>query len=133
MYCICCKKDKITNYSDDNLSEEDFLWSVEEKKLDKSQAKHFGTNALTISVSNRMSSGGVIDIIDAGYGSAHDGDKLIIAICDDCITRELEDGTLLYHSNYMMNYVSVKDDVKKSKLIYRRRKNLDNIIPPLDI
>ena len=32
------------------------------------------------SINNAMVDNGIIQIIDAGYGSTHDGDKLIIAI-----------------------------------------------------
>ena len=114
MYCICCKQDKINKSSDEKLSEEDFLWSVVIKTSGKSE------------VTNRMCDGGIIHIIDAGYGSNFDGDKLIIAICDDCIKKELEDGVLLYHGNYM-GYNGAKE-IDRSKLIYRRRKNLDKLI-----
>jgi hypothetical protein len=78
-----------------------------------------------------MIDNGIIHIIDAGYGSIHDGDQFVIAICDDCIKENLEDATLLYYGNYMsVSDVTgtSTDEKEKSKQKYRRRKNLDNII-----
>jgi hypothetical protein len=74
-----------------------------------------------------MVSDGIIQIIDAGYGSKCDGDQFIIAICDDCIKENLEDGTLLYFGNYMSSYFT-KVNIEKSKKTYRRRKNLDKLV-----
>ena len=114
MYCICCKKNNVTP---EKLSyeEEDILWE-NSKRPDGSLA----------TVNNEMVNNGIIHIIDAGYGSKHDGDQFIIAICDDCIKENLQDSTLLYYSNYM--YGEDCEEVEKSKQKYRRRKNLDNLI-----
>jgi len=126
MYCICCKKDKVipfdgsyklrkdTHHTD--VTEEDILWKNEETKDGK-----FKT------VNSEMVSDGIIQIIDAGYGSKCDGDQFIIAICDDCIKENLEDGTLLYFGNYMSSYFT-KVNIEKSKKTYRRRKNLDKLV-----
>jgi hypothetical protein len=76
-----------------------------------------------------MINNGIIHIIDAGYGSTHDGDQIILAICDDCIKENLEDATLLYYGNYMYTHEKfIVEDVEKSKQKYRRRNNLDNLI-----
>lgn len=110
MYCICCKKDNVYPVcSDGKLSEEDLLW------------KDDGHN-----VNNEMVHDGIIHIIDAGYGSKHDGDRIIIGICDNCIKENLQDATLLYYNNYM-DGVFGKEEMKKSKQKYRRRKNLDKL------
>jgi len=117
MYCICCKQDKVKPYDPinvSNLTEEEMLWRKEvfdEKTLD---------------VTNSMVNDGIIHIIDAGYGSKHDGDRIILAVCDECISKNLEDATLLYYSNYM-SWPGQEDEVEKSKRLYRRRKNLDNL------
>ena len=79
------------------------------------------------SINNAMVDNGIIQIIDAGYGSTHDGDKLIIAICDKCISENLEDSTLLYYGNYMSEGKYIDDEVEKSKRLYNRRKNLDSL------
>ena len=76
-----------------------------------------------------MVDNGIIHIIDAGYGSKHDGDQFIIAICDDCIKENKEDGTLLYYDNYMHSGEGfVEEEKENSKKIYRRRKNLDGLV-----
>ena len=132
MYCICCKQNKVSPYdityqvsrktNGDIPSEEDILWK-KELRLDAS-----GNSIGSHNINNEMVSDGIIQIIDAGYGSKHDTDQFIIAICDDCITENLEDGTLLYYGNYMSTKESyITDQIAKSKKIYKRRKNLDNL------
>lgn len=125
MYCICCKKNIIkplSNLSGNLIDEESTLWSEEEKKNPMTGDKYYYT------INNQMVGNGIINIIDAGYGSKHDGDRLIVAICDDCICENLEDGTLLYYGNYMSSKSKiVSEEIEKSKKVYRRRKNLDNI------
>jgi hypothetical protein len=118
MYCICCKKNNVTtDYNNKELvSEEDILWK-KSKRPDGS----------LINVNNEMIDNGIIHIIDAGYGSSHDGDQFIIAICDDCIKENLQDATLLYYGNYMSSSFA-KDEIEKSKKSYRRRKNLDGLV-----
>jgi hypothetical protein len=123
MYCICCKKNNVTPLEKGMIknesSEEDLIWK-EEKRNDGS----------LVNVNNEMIDNGIIHIIDAGYGSTHDGDQIILAVCDDCIKENLEDATLLYYGNYMYlktnNFIA--EDVEKSKQKYRRRKNLDSLI-----
>ena len=133
MYCICCKKNNVIptrSYYDDkiyadnsqkvpiNSSEEDIIWK-DSKRPDGS----------LVNVNNEMIDNGIIHVIDAGYGSIHDGDQFVIAICDDCIKENLENATLLYWGNYMYpNENFIVEDVDKSKQKYRRRKNLDNLI-----
>jgi hypothetical protein len=131
MYCICCKKNKITPGSYlENMSEEDFIWKVEKRELEtQEEREHFGAKFQITNANNRMWDDGIVHIIDAGYGSKHDTDKFVIAICDECIKENLEDGTLLYHGNYMSpDSPFVEEEKDKSKQIYRRRKNLDNLI-----
>jgi len=128
MYCICCKKNNVipdtrpfsSNVSteDSPQNEEDILWK-NSKRPDGS----------LVNVNNEMIDNGIIHIIDAGYGSNHDGDQFIIAICDDCIKENLEDATLLYYGNYMYGRGGyVEEETEKSKQKYRRRKNLDGLV-----
>lgn len=131
MYCICCKKDKLKPGRDgEGMSEEDYIWKVEKEELkSKEEQEYFGSKVQITNTNNRMWSDGIVNIIDAGYGSNHDTDKFIIAICDDCIKLNLEDGTLLYHGNYMYpDHPPTKVEIDKSKQIYRRRKNLDDLV-----
>jgi hypothetical protein len=108
MYCICCKKNNVKPHQE---SEQDVLW---------------GENRL---VNSSMISGGIIHVIDAGYGSKHDGDQFIISICDDCINDNLSDQTILYYGSYMYNGLdSIEEEINKSKKLYNRRKNLDDLI-----
>ena len=127
MYCICCKKNNVVpeihSYTkksmigaEDKLTEEDILWK-DSKRPDGS----------LVNVNNEMIDNGIIHIIDAGYGSTHDGDQFVIAICDDCIEENLQDATLLYWGNYMYADDYANDEIKKSQQTYRRRKNLDII------
>jgi hypothetical protein len=133
MYCICCKKNNVVpenRYIDvrytkesmrgvgEKVEEEDILW--------KNSKRHDGS---LVNVNNEMIDNGIIHIIDAGYGSTHDGDQFIIAICDDCIKENLEDGTLLYYGNYMYSKEGfIEEEKEKSKQKYRRRKNLDKLV-----
>jgi len=120
MYCICCKKNNVTPLDvirKEAKSEEDSIWEKEKRK-----------DGSLVNVNNEMINNGIIHIIDAGYGSTHDGDQFIIAICDDCIKENLQDATLLYWGNYMGYGDMISDEVEKSKQKYRRRKNLDDII-----
>ena len=92
MYCICCNKNNVIPYDGSyklsphhrEITEEDLLW-----KKDKTTDGKYKT------INQSMIEGGIIHIIDAGYGSTHDGDQFIIAICDDCIKDKVKDGTLL--------------------------------------
>ena len=128
MYCICCKKNnvipntppvssKIGTEDSPPQHEEDILWK-DSKRPDGS----------LVNVNNEMIDNGIIHIIDAGYGSTHDGDQFVIAICDDCIKKNLADATLLYWGNYMYGGDYANDEIEKSKKKYRRRRNLDDII-----
>lgn len=130
MYCICCKKNnvipntppvssKISTEDSPPQNEEDILWK-DSKRPDGS----------LVNVNNEMIDNGIIHIIDAGYGSIHDGDQFVIAICDDCIKENLQDATLLYYGNYMYGNGNnmIGDEVENSKKAYRRRKNLDKLI-----
>lgn len=117
MYCICCERNKITPldfYEESVKREEELLWQKE--------VRDDGTIR---TIDNQMVEGGIIQLIDAGYGSIHDGERFILGICDSCIKEKLETATLLHHGNYM-NW-PVEDDIEKSKQLYRRRKNLDEL------
>jgi len=125
MYCICCNKNNVipheyskkgTRSNTDSITEEEILWKNERLE-----------NGKTTTINNDMVSGGIIHIIEAGYGSTHDGDRIILAICDDCISEKISDATLLLFDNYM-GFQNTKKEIEKSKSAYRRRKNLDDLI-----
>jgi hypothetical protein len=125
MYCICCNKNNVIPHeyskkgarsNTDSITEEEILWKNERLE-----------NGKTTTINNDMVSGGIIHIIEAGYGSTHDGDRIILAICDDCISEKISDATLLLFDNYM-GFQNTKKEIEKSKSAYRRRKNLDDLI-----
>jgi len=128
MYCICCKKNNVipnTPPVSSKISTEDSPPQHEEDILWKDSKRPDGS---LVNVNNEMIDNGIIHIIDAGYGSTHDGDQFVIAICDDCIKENLADATLLYWGNYMYGGDYANDEIEKSKQKYRRRKNLDDIV-----
>ena len=128
MYCICCKKNNVipnTPPVSSKISTEDSPPQHEEDILWKDSKRPDGS---LVNVNNEMIDNGIIHIIDAGYGSTHDGDQFVIAICDDCIKKNLADATLLYYGNYMYGGDYANDEIEKSKKKYRRRRNLDDII-----
>jgi hypothetical protein len=129
MYCICCKKNNVipnTPPVSSKISTEDSPPQHEEDILWKDSKRPDGS---LVNVNNEMIDNGIIHIIDAGYGSTHDGDQFIIAICDDCIKENLGDAILLYWGNYMYgNEGFVRDEIEKSKQKYRRRNSLDKLI-----
>lgn len=123
MYCICCKRNNVIpidiTISEKADTEEDFLWFSEPRK-DMVGIK---------TIDNMNTESGIIQRISAGYGSSHDTSTFLIAICDECISEQLADATLLYWGNYMSPGSSWdKEDKEKSKQMYRRRKNLDSLI-----
>jgi hypothetical protein len=127
MYCICCKKNNVipnTPPVSSKISTEDSPPQHEEDILWKDSKRPDGS---LVNVNNEMIDNGIIHIIDAGYGSTHDGDQFIIAICDYCIKENLGDATLLYYGNYMYGGDYANDEIERSKKAYRRRKNLDNL------
>ena len=138
MYCICCKRNNVLpmeiafpkNQTDKDKIEEDFLWKNEKvenqgNKVGFLKAKHNQPYYRTIE--NEMVNNGTIEIVNAGYGSTHDGDRILLAICDDCIKENLADGTLLYFSNYMTK-IGVEGEVEKSKKLYQSRTRLDGLV-----
>lgn len=121
MYCICCKKNNVTPSNLNELPEEDILWK---KSL---RVNKIGGIDKELTINNEMVDDGIIHIIDAGFGSKNDGSRFILSICDDCIEENLLDGTLLYFDNYMSKNSSI-ELIERSKKIYRRRKNIDDIV-----
>lgn len=121
MYCICCKQNKPTPYDpimDGEIgpikTEEELLWREEIR------------NGRTLTIDNEMINGGIIQIIHAGFGSMHDTDSFIIAICDSCIVENLNDGTLLLYKSG--HYINPDKYVEDSKKAYRRRSRLDGLV-----
>lgn len=75
-----------------------------------------------------MSTDSVVGKLEANFGSKHDGDIFIMAICDSCIDKKLASHTLLYKGNYMFDSFHTQDSILESKKGYKRRTNLDKLI-----
>lgn len=72
------------------------------------------------SIYNRvMWEGGIIGLIEGNYGSLYDGDKYIIALCDDCITQTTNDN-LLYTGNEMSHLTS--NELPNTRELNREKK-----------
>lgn len=52
-----------------------------------------------------MWGGGVVDVIAANYGSKHDGEMYLIAVCDNCIDNCLLSGKIKWRGNYLAGCV----------------------------
>ena len=113
MLCICC--DRMITYGDDDLSEEDAIFT----EIDKGKYR--------LKAENRLWTGGVVGNISGGYGSIHDGSKYVIGICDDCVTLKLNEGKLSFTGNYMFDDPSIDKEVEKYKKIWRRNNNLSKL------
>lgn len=59
--------------------------------------------------------GGIVDRIDAGYGSLLDGDMFLIAICDECINEKVLIGDIKYIGNYILPETKEYTPLKKDK------------------
>ena len=46
---------------------------------------------------------GIVQKIDAGYGSCLDGDMFCLAICDDCVIEKYKEGKIKHVGNYMFH------------------------------
>lgn len=119
MYCICCKKNNVHPVN----PKKGGPW-IDNIIRDDSEIDLIHDKKASVMINN-----GIVNIISAGYGSKHDGDEMILAICDECVQLNLEDGTLIYHNNYFYpNEEFTKGEYEKSKKIYRRRRNLDDLV-----
>jgi hypothetical protein len=108
MLCICCDK-KISLLYPEDLSdgklEEDVVFNTKEKiQIDGDYDQE-----ITVNAGSKMWNDGLVHKVSAGYGSSHDGDEFIIAICDDCIIKKKATGNLAYIDNYM-GYLSKEDE-----------------------
>lgn len=114
MKCVCC--DKFIKCIHEDMSQEDAVFTSKEGRSE------------TIKAENRMWLDGVIGNISAGYGSVHDGDMFVIAICDKCIKEKKDTGVLAYTGNYMFKGEVVQQDIDKYRKIWRRNNNLDELL-----
>ena len=58
---------------------------------------------------NGMFSDGLVQKVEAGYGSVLDGNMYYIAICDDCLKTKQKQGIIHNIGNYMEDYYNAFD------------------------
>jgi len=66
---------------------------------------------------------GVVEKMYGNYGSVYDGDVFYIALCDDCINKKKEQGSILVINNYM----GIKLDLKEENKYFERKLKLKNL------
>jgi hypothetical protein len=126
MMCICCDQ-KIPLLevlsSDKNKTEEDIVFNKVKRQI---HGKH--DEEITLDAGSEIWNGGLVHLVSAGYGSTHDGDEFIIAICDDCLTKKKMTGHIAYINNYMGYSVIGDEDYEKSRIAWRRYNRIDNLL-----
>lgn len=122
--CICCDK-KITLLHPEHLdgkTEEDVVFNKSKRPVGRRDEE------IEIDAGSQMWNDGVVHKISAGYGSCHDGDEFIIAICDECIIKKKATGNIAYIDNYM-GYLSKEDeDYVNSRTAWRRYNNINDFL-----
>ena len=127
MMCICC--DKKISLLDPEMDleggklEEDIVFNKKKIQTNVAHDEEFTTDA-----GSCMWGDGLVHKVSAGYGSTHDGDQFIIAICDDCITKKKMTGTIAYVDNYMGYSLQDNEDYEKSRIAWRRYNRIDDIL-----
>jgi hypothetical protein len=131
MMCICCDKKISLLYPEIDLSdgklEEDVVFNNKEKIQISDPDLHVHEEIL-IDAGTKMWNDGLVHKVSAGYGSSHDGDEFIIAICDDCIKKKKLTGNIAYVNNYMLYPLKGDEDYEKSRIAWRRYNRIDDIL-----
>jgi len=77
---------------------------------------------------NIMWDNGTVGKISSGYGSTHDGDMLVIGICDTCLSEKIEDGSVALIGDYMIHkHINEEPDIFTNRKQWLRNKNLDEL------
>lgn len=118
--CICCDKKISLLYPEIDLKEGETEESIVFKEYKQD-------DNIKINAGSRMWNDGIVHKVSAGYGSSHDGDEFIIAICDECITKKKMTGNIAYVNNYMFP-IKGDEDFEKSKIAWRRYNNINDIL-----
>lgn len=113
MYCICCNKSVYPVFYSGHGSDEMSIKKEESKLWPNDKDKYTDGENIVID--------GTIQNINISFGSKFDMSDILIAICDECMSEKLDSGVLLYGNG------SNSDDIEKSKQIYRRNKNLNEL------
>ena len=124
MMCICC--DKTIPLLMKSEEDEEKLIFIKKKR----QIKGTFDEEMVSGAESNMWCNGVIGLISGNYGSGHDGDEFIIAVCDDCITKKKMTGNIAFIDNYMGGVTDpmLKDDYEKSRIAWRRYNRIDDLL-----
>ena len=125
MMCICCDKKISLLYPEtlEGKTEEDIVFNKSKRPVGRRDEE------IEINAGSQMWNDGVVNKISAGYGSIHDGDEFIIAICDDCIAKKKATGNIAYVDNYM-GYLTKSADESyiNSRTAWRRYNNISDFL-----
>jgi hypothetical protein len=124
MMCICCDKKISLLYLEDldGKTEEDVVFNKSKRLFGRRDEE------IVIDAGSHMWNDGLVHKVSAGYGSSHDGDEFIIAICDDCILKKKATGNIAYIDNYMCYFSEEDEDYINSRTAWRRYNNINDII-----
>ena len=119
MMCICCNK-ILSLISGEYLNEEEIVFKKSVKQISGID------EAMHVDAGSYMWNGGIVGLLSGGFGSRHDGDEFIVAICDDCIHNKIQTGNIAYINNYIENID--EPILTKNKTIWRRYNRIGNIL-----
>jgi hypothetical protein len=129
MRCCCCdKKIEILYNLSEGLTEEECLFGGKvEAKLDsrpnRQERRRKIGDAEKAGPYKLMYLNATTGLIEAGYGSSHDGGEYIISICDDCLKLKVDSGIIAHIGDSL----SSKGETDNRK-IWRRNNNLDELL-----
>jgi hypothetical protein len=121
MMCICCDE-KISLYLTDK-NEEDVVFNKEKRGIHGEPEEE-----IILDAGSQMWKDGVVDLISAGYGSIHDGDEFIIAICDECLNKKIMTGHIAYIDNYVGESIKGSEKYKSARIAWRRYNRINDIL-----
>jgi hypothetical protein len=124
MMCICCDK-KISLLSSVHLedkSEEDIVFNKQKRQLYGKKGRF--DEEIELDAGSQMWKDGVVDSITAGFGSNHDMDEFIIAICDDCLEKKLMTGSIALISKHDIN----NEKYNNMRTAWRRYNRIDDLL-----
>ena len=124
MMCICCDK-RISLHREEEKAEESVVFEKEKIQI----VSQFDGETIR-NAGSYMWNDGVVGIISANFGSTHDGDEFVIAICDECIDKKLMTGNLAFIDNYMggIKHEWIKEIYEKRRIAWRRYNKIDDLL-----
>ena len=129
MMCICCDK-RITlldwkGKEEKEKDEEKIVFEKRKRQVYDKETSEFDKEVI-LDASSEMWNSGVVGKIEAGYGSRHDMDQFMIAICDDCLEKKKLQGVVAYIGGYQMMPGDTEYD--KNRIAWRRYNRIDDFL-----